>query len=173
MWWGRRGQTVEHQLIASLEDQVSFLRSELDSRTRETERLHDLLAQKEQNIQALAMPNVTLPFVDPAERPVHTYLSQLLPVVVLAVVGGGAAIASFFTVEDSTVKWMITSINITAIVSLFTMNRLSKRMTAIDEENRKNPAVAQRYMRYAVMSAGLYILGVILFVVSTVLYAMN
>jgi hypothetical protein len=50
MWWERRGQTAEVQLVASLEDQVSFLRSELDPRTRETERLHDLLAQKEQTV---------------------------------------------------------------------------------------------------------------------------
>lgn len=160
----------QDETIRDLRGQVDYLKQEIEDRKREhgrerddwrgeLERLHALLAQKE---QARA----------PTEHRVDTYLSQLLPGLFIAAVGG-SAIAGFFTVENTTVQWAITVLGIVAIVSLVTMNRLSKRVLAMDEESRKEPTTARRHLRLAVLAAGLYVLGVVLFIAVTVLYLVH
>lgn len=190
--------TVDHELLTELRGQVAYLKQEVEDRKHEhsrdrddwrgeLERLHTLMAQQGQTLQALTRTVETMEAL-PAGRAgrqspvIHQYTSQI-PAVVASIVGWpaiaaflaaiGIAIASFANVDSVTARWFILTLSLVAITALVAMNRLSKRVLAIDEESRKDPAVARRHLRLATVAASLYVLGVVLVVVVSVLYLLN
>ncbi len=154
---------------SALEEQVRQLRSELAAyqqeheRNRaewreECERLHGVISQQGENIQALAQRGS-------ADGPIHTYLSQFAALG-LGALGGGTAIANFFTVDDSTAQLVIFVLNGVGVLALLIASQLFKRRRALREKGQED-------LRMDAMSAGLYLLGVICFVTGTILLAMN
>jgi hypothetical protein len=144
-----------------LRERVVRLEQEVAVQAREIERLWTLVSQQSSN------------------QRLDTYLSQVLGAVATLILGGSgitaivSAIASFITVEDDVVQVRIFLLLVSALAALLALTPVKNRLQAIDAKSREDPAVERRYLRLSLTFAVLYLLGVVLFVAVTVLYAVN
>jgi hypothetical protein len=162
---------------SALEEQVRQLRTELEECKRaherngaewreECERLHAMIRQQGETIHAFAQGGASRPADRTTERPIHTYLSQLIPLLLVPL--GGAAVAVWRIIrEDSAADWVSFSLAVAAVLSLVALRWLPK--LTVGEQERVDPQAFQRDVRSAAVFIVLYLLGIILTVASMII----
>lgn len=167
-----------------------MLQGALEVRTHEVERLHALLAEEQQIVRVLTNQLDALPGpvrgVPPATGQkqtesstlIHTYasaiLSSFLPLLPAAGVIAFLSLAwRGVTIDDPVLEWAVIALLLVAVIIMLLARALVKRLKILLKERVDSPTVSDDIRRNTQLFLGLEILGLVLFVVSTVLMWTN